>query len=131
MRRALEKSQLGIYEVDYINAHGTATKLNDQIETKVIREVFGPAAPNIPISSTKSMTGHLMSAAGALEAIICVLALRDGIAPPTVNYENRDPECDLYYVPNSARAISATTAMSNSMGFGGQNAVLIFRKWED
>lgn len=131
IRRALEKARLGTCEVDYINAHGTATRLNDPIETKIIKEVFGPAAPNIPISSTKSMTGHLMSAAGALEAVVCVLALRDGIVPPTINYEHRDPECDLYYVPNRARSIPLTTAMSNSMGFGGQNAVLIFRTWED
>jgi len=130
MRRALRKANLDPSQIDYINAHGTSTRLNDSIETKAIKLAFGDQAYHIPTSSTKSMTGHPMSAAGALEAIISLLAIRDGIMPPTINYKHPDPECDLDYVPNQARPKALRYVMSNSLGFGGHNSLLIFKGWE-
>jgi 3-oxoacyl-[acyl-carrier-protein] synthase II len=131
MRRALAKAGLTANDIDYINAHGTSTKLNDSMETKAIKQVFGEQAYNIPISSTKSMTGHAMSASGALEAIFCVMAMNEGIMPPTINLEHPDPECDLDYIPHTARKKELRYVMSNSFGFGGQNAVLVMKKWEN
>jgi 3-oxoacyl-[acyl-carrier-protein] synthase II len=129
MRMAIRDAGLKPEEVDYINAHGTSTQMNDATETLAIKTVFGEHAGKIPTSATKSMTGHLLGAAGSTEAILSVLALRDGILPPTINYEEPDPECDLDYVPNVARRQSINVAMSNSFGFGGTNATLIFRKY--
>lgn len=126
MRLALEDAGLGPEAVDYINAHGTSTILNDKTETRAIKTVFGERAYDIPISSTKSMHGHLLGAAGAVEALICVKALENGILPPTINYEYPDPECDLDYIPNVARRVPVRVVMSNSFGFGGHNASLVF-----
>src|SRR5690606_20058477 len=112
------------------NAHGTSTDYNDKFETLAIKEVFGTHANNVAISSTKSMTGHLLGAAGGVEAIFSVLAIKEGIVPPTINYETPDPECDLDYVPNEARKMEVRAALSNSLGFGGHNATLIFKKFE-
>ncbi len=130
MRMALDDAGLGIYDIDYINAHGTSTPLNDKSETAAIKTVFGEQAYQIPVSSTKSMTGHLLGASGALEALICVKALQDGVMPPTINYETPDPECDLDYVPNVARPAHLTHVMSNSFGFGGHNATIILSRFE-
>jgi 3-oxoacyl-[acyl-carrier-protein] synthase II len=130
MGRALEDAGLTPSEVDYINAHGTSTRDNDVAETRAIKAVFGEHARKVAISSTKSMTGHLISAAGALEACLCVLALRDGIIPPTINLESPDPECDLDYVPHKARGADIRVAMSNSFGFGGSNGTLVLRRGE-
>ncbi len=126
IRRALFDAKIGPDSIGYINAHGTSTVENDSSETLAIKTVLGDHARRIPISSTKSMTGHLVAAAGAIEAIFSVLSLRDQIAPPTINYKTPDPECDLDYVPNEAREISADYVASNSFGFGGQNVTLIF-----
>jgi 3-oxoacyl-[acyl-carrier-protein] synthase II len=130
MRLALAQAGLRPADVDYINAHGTSTRLNDKGETLAIKSVFGDSARTVAISSTKSMTGHLLGAAGGLEAVFSVLAIRDGVAPPTINYETPDPECDLDYTPNTARKRSVRAAMSNSFGFGGHNASLVFRRLE-
>ncbi len=115
-------------DVDYINAHGTSTQFNDKSETQAIKAVFGDHAYKLKISSTKSMTGHLLGAAGAVEAIVCVLAIRDGVIPPTINYEVPDPDCDLDYVPNTAVKKDVRVALSNTFGFGGHNASLLFKK---
>ena len=130
MRMALAQAGLRPEAIGYINAHGTSTQPNDREETAAIKQVFGDHAYKLLVSSTKSMTGHLLGAAGALEAIACLLAIRDGCIPPTINYETSDPGLDLDYVPNTARARSITTALSNSMGFGGHNASVIFAKGE-
>lgn len=127
MKLALDSARLNPEDVDYINAHGTATRLNDLAETIAIKTVFGDLAYNIPVSSTKSMTGHMMGATGALEAILCVQAVRENVVPPTINYQNPDPECDLDYVPNSARDKKIRVAMSNAFGFGGHNAAVVIR----
>lgn len=126
MDLALVDAGVAPHELGYINAHGTSTPANDKTETTAIKTVFGDAAYTIPVSSTKSMTGHLLGAAGAIESISCILAIRDGVIPPTINYEIPDPECDLDYVPNVARQAHITTAMTNSFGFGGHNVSLIF-----
>ena len=131
MTLALEDAGLAPEAVDYINAHGTSTPLNDSTETWAIRQVFGSHADRLAVSSSKSMTGHLMGAAGAVEAIACAKTLETGWVHPTINYENPDPECDLDYVPNQARKLDPRVALSNSFGFGGHNACLAFRRWEE
>ncbi len=130
MRRALDSAGLNPEEVDYINAHGTATRLNDATETRAIKTVFGEMAYNFPVSSTKSMTGHMMGATGALEAIFSVLAVRNNLVPPTIHYQTPDPECDLDYAPNIAREHPVRVVLSNAFGFGGHNAVLAIREYQ-
>ena len=129
MRLALADAGLQPAAVDYINAHGTSTPLNDKSETAAIKQVFGDAAYTVPVSSTKSIHGHLLGATGALEAILCLQALREGLIPPTINYQTPDPDCDLDYVPNQARTADLQVAMSNTFGLGGHNATLVFRRW--
>jgi 3-oxoacyl-(acyl-carrier-protein) synthase len=130
MELALRDAGLRAEDIDYINAHGTSTPLNDKSETAAIKGVFGEHAYNVPISSTKSMTGHLLGASGAVEAVICAKVLHHKILPPTINYETPDPACDLDYVPNTARAADPQHVMSNSFGFGGPNATLIVSRFE-
>jgi 3-oxoacyl-[acyl-carrier-protein] synthase II len=128
MRAALKSAGIRHEQVDYVNAHGTSTGPNDRNETAALKSLMGERAYQVPVSSTKSMTGHILGAAGAVEAALCVLAIRDGVIPPTINYENPDPECDLDYVPNQARDARVRVAMSNSFGFGGHNATLILQE---
>ncbi|REJ65979.1 MAG: beta-ketoacyl-[acyl-carrier-protein] synthase II [Planctomycetota bacterium] len=125
MKMAIDDANVTLEDVDYINAHGTATTVNDKVETLAVREVFGDQAYKVPVSSTKSMMGHLIAAAGATEVIICLKALGEGVLPPTINYETPDPECDLDYVPNEARQAKCDVALTNSFGFGGQNISLV------
>jgi 3-oxoacyl-[acyl-carrier-protein] synthase II len=131
MRAALKDAKLQLSDIGYLNAHGTSTPIGDAIETTAIKRLFGDRAKQVPVSSTKSMTGHLLGGAGGLEAGISVLALRDQILPPTINYETPDPACDLDYVPNTARKAPVEYALSNSFGFGGTNAALIFKRWPE
>ena len=131
MRMALDDAGLRAEQVGYVNAHGTSTQANDGSETDALKTVFGAYAYQLPISSTKSMTGHTLGAAGAIEAIICVLAMRDGILPPTINQEVPDPQCDLDYVPNTARSRKVDHSLSNSMGFGGHNVALVLSRWAE
>ena len=130
MTMALKDAQMNPAEVSYINAHGTSTKLNDKIETLSMKKAFGEHSKKVMVSSTKSVTGHLLGAAGGVEFIACCLAIRDGVVPPTINYENPDPDCDLDYVPNIARKTNVSVCMSNSLGFGGHNASLIVKKFK-
>ncbi|HEX2998740.1 MAG TPA: beta-ketoacyl-ACP synthase II [Armatimonadota bacterium] len=129
MSKALAEAGIAPEKVDYINAHGTSTVPNDAAETAAIKQVFGAHAQQLMVSSTKSMTGHLLGAAGGIEAVACALAIKQGVVPPTINYEHPDPECDLDYVPNTAREATVRVAMSNSLGFGGHNACLLFRAY--
>ncbi len=130
MRRALEDAGLRPDDIDYINAHGTSTPINDRVETLAIKQVFGDAAYRVPVSSSKSMLGHLIGAAGAVELITCVETIRHGVIPPTINYETPDPDCDLDYVPNVARAKRVRHVLKNSFGFGGQNIALIVSRFD-
>jgi 3-oxoacyl-[acyl-carrier-protein] synthase II len=128
VRQALADARLNPGDIDYVNAHGTSTEANDRIETLALKHALGDLAYKVPISSTKSMMGHLIAAAGSIEAIICLLAIRDGVVPPTINLENPDPNCDLDYIPNEARNKAVDVALSNSFGFGGQNITLILKR---
>ena len=129
MQSALDDAKLAPADIQYVNAHGTGTAANDETETKALHEAFGPHAPKLAISSTKSMVGHALGAAGALELVATLLAVRDGIVPPTIGYLAPDPACDLDYVPNQARAVALGAALSNSFAFGGLNAVLAVKKF--
>jgi len=131
MEMALADARISPGEIDYINAHGTSTYLNDINETQAIKRVFMDRAKKIPISATKSVTGHLLGAAGSVEAVFSILSIRDGVIPPTINLENPDPECDLDYVPQKAREAKISVTMSNAFGFGGSNATLVFRRFDD
>jgi 3-oxoacyl-[acyl-carrier-protein] synthase II len=128
MSRALKDARLAPEQIDYINAHGTSTPYNDKFETLAIKKVFGDAARKVMISSTKSMTGHLLGAAGGIEAVISIKTIETGEVPPTINYETPDPDCDLDYVPNVKRRAKVNTVLTNNLGFGGQNAALVFRR---
>jgi 3-oxoacyl-[acyl-carrier-protein] synthase II len=130
MTMAIKDAGLNLDDIQYINAHGTSTEVNDRVETMAIKTALGPAAYKTPVSSIKSMSGHLIAAAGAVEAITCILSMRDGILPPTINYETPDPECDLDYVPNTAREAPVRYALSNSFGFGGQNISLVLAAYK-
>lgn len=129
MQKAIQQAGIEPNEVDYVNAHGSGTRLNDKVETLAIKKVLGERAYDTVVSSSKSMTGHLFGAAGAIEAMVCVKSITDGIIPPTINYETPDPDCDLDYAPNEARRANVTVAMSNSFGLGGHNATIIFKKY--
>jgi 3-oxoacyl-[acyl-carrier-protein] synthase II len=131
MKLAVEDAGIKPTDVGYINAHGTSTSYNDKFETFAIKRLFGDYAYKLPVSSTKSMTGHMLGAAGGVEAIVCAMALRDGFLPPTINYEHKDPDCDLDYVPNAGRKANIEYALSNTFGFGGQNATVILKKWNE
>jgi 3-oxoacyl-[acyl-carrier-protein] synthase II len=130
MQRALRDAEVAPDEVEYIVAHGTSTPLNDATETRAIRTAFGEHADRLAVSSNKSMIGHTLGAAGAMSALAAVLSIRDGVIPPTINYESPDPECDLDYVPNTARQAAVRVAIVNGFGFGGQNAVTVFRRFD-
>jgi 3-oxoacyl-[acyl-carrier-protein] synthase II len=130
MKNALKDAGLEPHQIDYVNAHGTSTDIGDRMETIAIKRTFGDHAYKVAVSSTKSMTGHLLGGAGGLEAGITVLAIRDQVAPPTINHDNPDPDCDLDYVPNVARPMVINHALSNSFGFGGTNGSLIFKRYE-
>jgi 3-oxoacyl-[acyl-carrier-protein] synthase II len=129
MQIAIKDAKINPEDVDYINAHGTSTKLNDKIETLSMKKAFGIHAKKVMISSTKSMTGHLLGASGGVEFVVCCLAIKNSLVPPTINYEHPDPDCDLDYVPNTARKADVKVSMSNSLGFGGHNASLIVRRF--
>jgi 3-oxoacyl-[acyl-carrier-protein] synthase II len=129
IRMAVEDAKANFDEIDYINAHGTSTTVNDKVESLAVKKVFGDRAYKIPVSSTKSMLGHLIAAAGATELIYCILAIRDNVVPPTTNYEHPDPDCDLDYVPNEAREARCDKVLSNSFGFGGQNITLLVERF--
>ena len=131
MRAALQDAGMGPEDVQYINAHGTSTPYNDRTESVAVKTVMGEKARNVMLASTKSMTGHLLGAAGALEAAVSTLVITRGIVPPTINYENPDPECNLDYVPNTARRKDVRVAISNGFGFGGHNAVVVLKKYEE
>jgi 3-oxoacyl-[acyl-carrier-protein] synthase II len=130
LRMALHDAGVNIDQIDYINAHGTSTSVNDKVETLAIKHVFGEHAYQVPVSSTKSMMGHLIAAAGATELIVCLLAIRDNRLPPTINYDTPDPDCDLDYVPNVPREARCDIALSNSFGFGGQNITLVVSRFK-
>ena len=130
MAMALRHAKLNPDQVEYINAHGTSTPVGDKCETQAIKTIFGAHARKLAISSTKSMTGHLLGAAGAVETAVCILAIQNGIVPPTVNYETPDPDCDLDYVPNVAREMRVNACVNNSLGFGGHNATLVIKRYE-
>ena len=129
IRMAVQDAQANLDEIDYINAHGTSTTVNDKVETLAVKKVFGDRAYEVPVSSTKSMLGHLIAAAGASELIYCILAIRDNVVPPTINYEHTDPDCDLDYVPNQSREVRCDKVLSNSFGFGGQNITLLVERF--
>jgi 3-oxoacyl-[acyl-carrier-protein] synthase II len=131
MMRAIKSAGIAIEQIDYINAHATSTPLGDLAEVMAIKSVLGKHAYRVPISATKSMIGHPLGAAGAIEAVACVMSLREGILHPTINYENPDPQCDLDFVPNQARTADVRVVLSNSFGMGGQNAVIVFGAWTD
>jgi 3-oxoacyl-[acyl-carrier-protein] synthase II len=131
IQMALRDAGLNSDQIDYINAHGTSTDVNDRVETMAIKQALGASAFETPVSSIKSMMGHLIAAAGSVEAITCLLSIRDHVIPPTINYETPDPECDLDYVPNQARETHVEAALSNSFGFGGQNISLIFSAYHE
>lgn len=131
MKMAIQDAGLKPEDIDYINAHGTSTEYNDKFETSAIKEVFGSHAYQLTVSSTKSMTGHLLGAAGGVEAIFTILAVKENIIPPTINYETPDPDCDLDYAVNQAKQKTVRAALSNSLGFGGHNATLVFKKFEE
>ena len=130
MQIAMKHAKIAPSEVDYINAHGTSTPIGDICETKAIKDAFGADACKVAVSSTKSMTGHLLGAAGGIELAACALAIKNGVIPPTINLDNPDPECDLDYVPNVARERSVKIALSNSFGFGGHNSSIVIRAFE-
>ena len=130
IRLALKDAGLNYDQIDYVNAHGTSTAVNDKVETRAIKQALESSAYKTPVSSTKSMMGHLIAAAGSAEAIVCLMSMRDGLLPPTINYENPDPDCDLDYVPNHVREGKVKTTLSNSFGFGGQNVSLIFATFQ-
>jgi len=129
MRQALENARMAPEEIDCLFAHGTGTSLNDAVETRAIKTVFGDHAYRLAVSATKSMVGHIMGAAGAISALAAVLAIRDGVIPPTINYETPDPECDLDYVPNVARQQKVNATLINGFGFGGQNVAVVIRRY--
>jgi 3-oxoacyl-(acyl-carrier-protein) synthase len=131
MKLALEDAGLRTKDIKYLNAHGTSTVLNDKVETKAIKQLFKNDADDLMVSSIKSMTGHMLGAAGAVEAAATALALKDGIIPPTINYKVPDPDCDLDYVPNEARKVDFESALSNSLGFGGHNATIAIKKFKE
>jgi 3-oxoacyl-[acyl-carrier-protein] synthase II len=128
MRNALKDAGLDSTAIDYVNAHGTSTPLGDAAETKALKRLLGPHAPKVAVNSTKSMTGHLLGAAGGVEAVFSVMALQDQVSPPTINLRTPDPECDLDYVPNASRKMPIRVALSNSFGFGGTNGTLVFSR---